>query len=391
MSHALLSPSGASRWLVCTPSARLEEQFPDNAGEAAQEGTLAHELSEELTRFKMNWITKKDYQKSLKRIQKDILYKPEMLGHAEDYAVHVIEKFVEAQTHTKDAVMFLEQKLDVTQYVPEGYGTVDNVIIADSVMEITDLKYGKGVPVSSENNRQMMLYALGALSEYSIGYDIDRIRMTIFQPRIDNTSTWEISVTDLVKWAQDELAPKAKQAFEGQGDFIPGNHCLFCRARAVCKANADHQLEVARYEFKDENLLNDDEIADILSRASSFQKWLKAVAHYALSQAVNKDKHWPGFKLVEGKSNRKYSDTDKVAETLKAAGFKEEVIFKKELYGITAMTGLITKKTFEALLTPLLVKPPGKPALVSLDDKRPALDSHEAAKLDFADDLDSDD
>ena len=381
MAHAILSPSGASRWLNCPPSARLEQTFPDSSGEAALEGTLAHELGETLLRLKL--FPEPTHIGTLIKIQKDERFTPDMWDHASNYANYVIETFREAQAITKDAVIQIEANLNLTDYVPEGFGTGDAVIIADGTMDIIDLKYGKGVNVSCENNKQMMLYALGGLREFDYMYDIQNVRMTIYQPRMDNISTFEMSVKDLQEWAENVLKPIAKLAFEGKGEFKVGDHCRFCRAKAVCKANANENLELAKYDFAESVLLSDAEVADILSRASAFKSWLTSVEEMALTEAVEKGRNWPGFKLVEGRSNRVYVDEEKVALTLTREGFSEDEIYLKKLLGITAMEKAITKKTFENVLGGLIIKPQGKPTIVPENDKRPAWNSAESAKNDF--------
>jgi hypothetical protein len=381
--HAILSPSGASRWLACTPSARLEEGFPDRSGEAAKEGTLAHSLGELIIRAKEQLITKPKYQVELASIKKNSLFEDNMFDYAEDYALFVLERFAEAQSRTKDAQLFLEQKLNLTDYVPEGFGTGDAIIIADGVLDIIDLKYGKGVPVTAEENKQMMLYSLGALKQFDFLYAIDSVRMTIYQPRLDSISTYEMTVTDLHHWAKTELVPKARLAFDGEGEFVPGKHCQFCKAKAVCKANADEQLQLAKYDFAKETLLKDEEISDILSRADAFKKWVTAVEEYALIEAVENNKKWPEFKLVEGRSNRIYSDETAVAKVLVEKGFEEDKLYTKKLLGITAMEKAITKAEFNTLLNPFIIKPPGKPTLVPVSDKRPEYNSVEGAIADF--------
>lgn len=382
--HALLSPSSAGRWLACTPSARLEAQFPDSSGEAAQEGTLAHSLCELILQYKLKLIKKNIYESKLKEIQANRFYDHAMHDHCDNYAVYVLEQFSAAQAHTKDAQLFLEQKLDMTDYVEEGFGTGDAVIIADGVLDLTDFKYGKGVPVTAVENKQMMLYGLGALKDYGFLYDIHTVRMTIYQPRLDTISVWEISVVELYKWAEDELRPKAVQAFKGEGEYAPGSHCRFCKAKAVCRANADYNLELAKHDFKPAPTLKDEEISDILDRADGFTQWLKAVEEYALDQAVNHGKKWPGHKLVEGRSNRQYTDEAKVAEVLKRS-YAEDIIYQpQKLRGITDMEKVLGKKEFAELLKNLIIKPPGKPALVPESDKRPEYNSTESAIRDFA-------
>jgi len=384
MGHAVLSPSGASRWLNCTPSARLEQNFPDSSGEAAKEGSLAHELGELMLKLYLQLISRKDYDLTLKVIESSKYYNADMWEYAGNYASFVIETFEAAKAITKDAVIQIEAQLNLTDYVPEGFGTGDAVIIADGTMHVIDLKYGKGVNVSCENNKQMMLYALGGLRDFDFMYSIDTVCMTIYQPRMDNISTFEMSVKDLQTWAENFLKPLAKLAFEGAGVFKVGDHCRFCRAKAVCKANANENLELAKYDFAESILLNDTEVSDILSRASAFKAWITSVEEMALTEAVERGKNWPGYKLVEGRSNRVYSDEDKVAKALVKEGFKEADIYTKKILGITAMEKAITKKTFESVLGELIIKPAGKPTLVVESDKRAAWNSAESAKNDFS-------
>ena len=383
MSHALLSPSGASRWLACTPSARLEQQFPDTSGEAAKEGSLAHELCETLLKYHVKQIKKSAYSKAIQEITANPLYNADMQTYAEGYAAFVMERFAEAKKRNKDAVLNIEVKLDMSEYVPEGFGTGDAVIIADGILDIIDFKYGKGVQVSAVDNKQMMLYSLGALDEFDILFDIHTVRATIYQPRIDNISSWEITVDDLKRWADLELIPRAAMAFDGDGEFIPGSHCQFCRAKAQCKAIAAENLKLAKYDFQNGELLSEDDIADILSRADAFKKWINAVEDYALKEAVDNDRTWPGYKLVEGRSNRVYADQDAVAKRLIGNGIPEEILYTKSLLGITAMEKALSKKTFEEICSDLVIKPQGKPTLVPLSDKRPAINKIEGAINEF--------
>ncbi|MBS1988733.1 DUF2800 domain-containing protein [Candidatus Dependentiae bacterium] len=383
-SHAILSPSGASRWLACTPSARLEEQFPDKSGEAAAEGTHAHSLAELLLRHQTGSVTKAAFNKLHGKLKESSYYDAAMQDHCENYAAYVLEQFNLAKSHTSDALLFLEQKLDLTEYVPEGFGTGDAIIIADKVMNIIDLKYGKGVPVTAVENRQMMLYALGAYHLYSLLYNVEHVKMTIFQPRIDNISEWQIDVTELLDWSERELKPKAKLAYDGEGEYAPGSHCRFCKARAVCKANADFNLQLAEYDFKQPALLEDGEVAHILDRADTFSQWLKDVQEHALNEAVNNGKKWPGYKLVEGRSNRKYTDPKLVLSTLTGSGYPAENISKTEPLGITEMERVLGKTIFSDLLNNLVAKPPGKPTLAPLSDKRPEYNSAESAANDFS-------
>ncbi|MFX1704565.1 DUF2800 domain-containing protein [Chitinophaga sp. CC14] len=384
MAHATLSPSSAERWLNCTPSARQEKNFPDKTSEAALEGTLAHSLGELLLRKKLNIIGALDEIKALETIQSNRLYTNAMMEHADDYATFVMEKYSEALAVNSDAQIFLEQRIDLTEHVPEGFGTGDAFIISDGTMRFIDLKYGKGHFVEAKENKQMMLYALGGLAHFDYLFEITQVEMTIYQPRLENFSSWEISVAELKAWGAETLIPRAKLAFAGEGEYVPGKHCTFCKAKGMCRAFAEQNMQMAKHEFKPAPMLTPEEVADILSKADVFEKWLKAVEDHALYSAVHNGAKWPGYKLVEGRSNRKYSDEEKITEVLKQNGFGEDVIFKPQtLIGITDMESKIGKKTFATLLNEFIIKPTGAPALVPESDKRPALNSAEAAVADF--------
>lgn len=380
--HAILSPSGASRWMACTPSARLEEKFPESTSTYAEEGTLAHAVAELIL------LDEPDFRKKLEKLKNSKLgkqyYSDALYGYADEYADYV-------RGHvTKGAMLFVEQKLDLTKYVPEAFGTGDALILKDGVLTLCDLKYGQGVPVYAENNKQLMLYALGALDDFDMLYDIDMVSLHIFQPRIDNISSWEISVEELRAWADKEVVPKAKLAWEGKGEFKAGEHCRFCKlADKGCRALAEHNLEIARHEFfgedpaaTDSELLSLAEIADVLERGEHIHLWLNLLKQYAFDRAMAGEKV-PGFKLVEGRSNRKYSDENVVKAELLAAGFNEEAILTKPtLLGITALEKAIKKAAFKDIVEPHLIKDPGKPTLVPESDRRTEVSS---ATLDFKD------
>ena len=261
--HAKLSASGASRWMACPPSADLEEQFPDKESEFAVEGTLAHSLAEQILRYNNGEMTKKAFNTRLNKLKKDPQYDQEMQEYIEDYAQMVWEIFNESKVACPDAQILFEQRLDFSDYVPDGFGTGDVVIIADDLVQVIDLKYGKGVGVSAIDNPQLRLYGLGAYLEHSLLYDIQRIKMTIIQPRLDNISTEEITVDELLAWAEKEVRPKAQMAMNGEGDFCVGDHCRFCKAFAVCRAQKEHQMELAKYDFAEADLLEDSEIGDV--------------------------------------------------------------------------------------------------------------------------------
>lgn len=380
--HAKLSASGAKKWLNCPGSIVLESQIPEKESEYAKEGTTAHALGEAKIRLAIKEFTKAKYHKAIKNLE----ITEDMESYTDDYRDFVIERFNLAKAKTKDAVLLLEQRLDYSQWVPEGFGTGDVVIIADDTVEIIDLKYGKGVLVESENNPQLKLYALGALSAYDFLYDIRNVIMTIYQPRIDNVNSCQLMDGDLLEWANTEVSPKAKKAHGDTEEFCTGKHCDdgFCKARPICKAYADKKIEVARYEFRQPSILSVDEIADILEQAESLAKWATLVKDYALDQAVSHGVTYPGFKVVEGRSNRTWAvDDTLVAAQLIGRGYQDDDIWPRKLKGITALEGYLSKKTFEEILGGMVVKPQGKPTLVPFDDKRPELNSIASAVEDF--------
>ncbi|UZQ49088.1 DUF2800 domain-containing protein [Clostridium kluyveri] len=381
--HALLSASSSHRWLRCPPCVKLEQELPEKTSSYAAEGTLAHELGEINLRHNLGEMTTRTFNSRLKKIQKNELFTADMPDYVEMYIDTCMEKFSEAKAKTLDAIFRVEQKLDFSEWVPEGFGTGDFVTIADGTMEICDLKYGKGIPVSAEGNPQMRLYALGAISEFSFLYDIENVRMTIIQPRLDIISTDEISVKDLLEWAEKVLKPTAQLAFKGEGEFKAGEHCGFCRAKTICKARANKNLELARYEFRTTDTLSEKDIADILGKAEELVKWAKDIQDYALEQALQ-GVSYRGWKIVEGRSNRKYKDIEKVAEILLTNEYTEDKIYKpKELQGLTNMEKIVGKKKLNELIGNFIEKPPGKPTLVVESDKRPEISSINSAIQDF--------
>lgn len=387
--HALLSASGSKRWMNCPPSATLEEQFPESQSDYAAEGTLAHTLAEHLLRGNLTTELKPSiYKKKLAELQKDPLYSQSMLEYIEQYKTIVGEKYNALKKDSPDTFVMLEQRLDFSEWVPDGFGTGDVVIISPGVIEIVDLKYGQGVPVSALGNPQMRLYALGAINEYSMLYDFDKVRMTIIQPRLDSISEDEISVQELLDWGETIVKPTAAMAIAGEGEYKSGDHCQFCRAKAVCRKRAEDNLEMARYEFQNPNVLSKDEIAEILGQADALQKWAKDIQEYALDQAENHGVKFPGWKLVEGRSNRKYTDKEAVAAKLKEEGYSSEVIYQpQEIWGITDMEKKIGKKLFADYLKDLVIKPAGKATLAKESDPRPELSSVASAVKDFDDDI----
>ena len=384
MSHALLSPSSATRWLACTPSARLEQRFPDRSSGAAAEGTLAHALADLALSKMAGSISLLQYTDRVRPLLTSKYYCEEMRDHVAAFVLFIQERYSAAQAITEDARLFTETRLDLTQWVPEGFGTGDVIIIADGVLEIIDLKYGKGVPVDAFENKQMMLYALGAYYLYSLSFGIEQVRMTIYQPRLDSVTTYELTTDELLHWADETLTPRAAMAFKGEGVFQPGAHCRFCKAAGVCKANADFNLETVRHDFADHTTLSDEEISQILQRADLFTKWLSAVTEHAYAAALD-GKQWPDMKLVEGRSNRKIADELRAAEALKAAGVAEaEYLQPAKLETITALEKNIGKIRFAEILSGLILKPEGAPTLVPASDKRPAFNSVASAAADFS-------
>lgn len=379
MAHAILSASGASRWMACTPSARLEQNFENKTSEYAAEGTLAHELGELKLRKELEGLSTRSFNSKVKKIQEDKLYTADMTDYVDMYVETCLERVSEAKAKTPDALFKIEQRLDFSEWIPEGFGTGDFVIIADGTMEVCDLKYGKGVPVSANNNKQMMLYALGAISEFSFLYDIEKVRMTIIQPRLDNISTFEVTVEDLLKWAEEYVRPKAELAIKGEGEFCAGNHCRFCRAKAVCRARAEKNLELAQYEFQKPPTMDNNDIAYVLSKVDELVNWAGDVKEYALEQAL-KGEEFDGYKVVEGRSNRKWSSEDDVAKVLIGQGFQENIIYTKKLDRISKIESSIGKKEVQRLLGDYIIKPVGKPTLVPITDKR---EPYNPAKVDF--------
>lgn len=383
--HAMLGPSSSHRWLTCTPSAKLEKQFPDGQSDYAAEGSFAHAFAELRLQRYLGQIHTRTYNAQLKKMKENPFYSKELEEYVDRYVTEASEKISEAQGRSKDAVIMLEQRLDFSQWVPGGFGTGDLVIVADGILDVDDLKYGKGVQVYAKDNSQMQLYGLGALAQFDMLYDIHTVRMTIHQPRLDHTDTFEISVEELISWAEEYLRPRAQMAMAGEGEFVAGEHCRFCRAKATCRARAEANLEMAKYDFQDPFLLENHEIGDILARAGELVSWASDIQEYALDQALNQGVKFDGWKLVEGRSNRKYSDECQVAEVLVKADYPEEKIYKPaELLGITAMEKELGKKAFSKLLDSLIIKPPGKPTLAPESDKRPEISTADKAKADFS-------
>ena len=373
--HALLSASGSSRWLNCPPSARLEEKYPESTSKYAEEGTLAHELAElELQKSFTGYIPWHSYDEQKKMIEESKLYLPEMADYVDTYVSYVL-------LAAKSNALFIEDKIDLIEFIEEGFGTCDAIIVGDGVLEVIDLKYGKGIRVEAKENSQLMLYGLGAYYKHELTYDIKKIKLTIVQPRLDHISTWEIAPKKLMAWGNKVVKKQAKLAYAGEGDFNPGDHCQWCKAKPRCKALAASNLEIARHDFVDPAELTDKELLEVFEKQSLLVDWVKSVATYLLDKALE-GKKWTGFKVVEGRANRKWSDVDKVGKVLSLEGHSEAEIFNTKLKGLGDIEKLVGKDNFTALLGKLVIKPQGAPTLVADTDKRPGMGLAQA-KEDF--------
>lgn len=360
--HAVLSASSSHRWTKCTPAARLELEFDDNESSAAAEGTAAHAVAE----HKLRKALKMRSKKPISPFDCD-----EMDEYTDAYVGFVLEQLELAKQSCSDPLVLIEQRLDFSKYVPDGFGTGDCILISDKALHIIDLKYGMGILVNAEHNSQMMLYSLGALEIYDSLYDIDEVSMTVFQPRRDNVSTWTIPVDELRDWAENELKLKAELAFKGEGEYCPGDWCTFCRAAVKCRARAEEKLKLTQSEFRLPPLLSDAEIEDVLGKLNDITKWANDLLAYATDAAVNHGKEWSGYKVVAGRSVRKFKDEDAVAEAAKVNGYKD--IYRQSLITLTEFEKLMGKAKFNEVLGDLIYKPPGKPTLVPVSDKRPAI------------------
>lgn len=383
MAHAVLSASGASRWLACTPSARLEEQFPDSTSEYAKEGTLAHEVCELKVRKNLiEQMPTRTYNTKLKKLKENELWQDEMDKFTDVY-LEYIQELVHSYSCTP-AVM-VEKKVDFSQYVPEGFGTADCIVIAEGTMHIIDFKYGKGVAVSSENNPQMKLYALGAYLEYSMLYPIEKIKMAIVQPRLENeASESEIFVAELMDWAENVVKPLAEKAYKGEGTYIAGNHCRFCRAKATCRERARMNLEASKFEMRAGALLSDTEVGEALKMAQDLAKWAEDLKEYALTESL-KGKIIPGWKAVEGRSVRAFKDTDLAIKTIIDSGIDEILLYDRKIKTLAQIEKLLGAKQFKELVGELVEKAPGKPTLVLETDKREKIVNRITAEEDFND------
>lgn len=372
--HALLSASSAHRWLLCTPSAKLEEQFPDTTSEAAKEGTLAHELAEMRVRnyFDPGDVSKRKLTFAIKRMKGDTLWQDEMMRHTDTYLDYIRDTAVGLPAMPSFRI---EHRVDFSEYVPEGFGTADLLLIQGDLLQVIDFKYGKGVPVSAEENPQMMLYALGAYGSYKVLYPIRRIKLSIVQPRIDNISEWTCTIGDLLKFG-DYVIERAALAFAGEGDFSPGEkQCRFCRAKHKCRARAEENVRLAFNPDKGKlpPLIGNEEVGKYLSLGEDVNKWLGDLKEYALKECLA-GREVPGWKAVEGRGVREWTDMEAAFEKITRSGVTEEaLLWEKKPLTLAQVEKLVGKKDFQDVVGEFVIKTPGKPALVKESDKREAI------------------
>ena len=380
--HALLSASGAHRWIPCTPSARLEEQFPDLSSEYAAEGTLAHEIAElKLRKYYIEPISQRAFNNQLNKLKKHELYQEEMMRHTDVYLDYLKAITISFPSRPYVAV---EKKIDYSAYVPEGFGTCDFIIIGGDTIYVIDFKYGKGVPVSAEDNSQMKLYALGAFLEYGLLYLIKKVKLVIVQPRLDNISEFTLTLEELLAWGE-VLKPIAQKAFNGEGEYVPGEHCKFCRAKAKCRARSEEFSSLADFTVLKPPLLSDEEVGQMLEKGEHIESWIKDLKDYALAECL-KGNDIPGWKAVEGRGSRDYVDQDKAFEYLKQNGIDDAILYERVPLTVPKLEKELGKKEYIRLLEDPghVKKTPGKPTLASITDKRQAITLHPEASEDFS-------
>lgn len=365
--HALLGASGAARWLACTPSARLEETLPEKTSEYAEEGRLAHEIAElKLRKAFVEPMGVRAFNNRLKKFKENPLFQDEMLKHTDTYL-----EYIQGIVHGFDSPPYIavEKRVDYSEYVPEGFGTADCIIIGGSTMYVIDFKYGKGVSVSAENNPQMMLYALGAYEAYNFLYPIETVKMAIVQPRLNDISEFEISINDLLYWATNTVMGAAEKAWTGKGEFVPGEHCQFCRAKSLCRARSEFNTALEESYPAKPPLISNEEVGQLLARAQDLVKWVKDLEEYALAECLAGNEI-PGWKAVEGRSIRQFTDQEQAFNVLVQHGIEEAMLYERKPITLSATEKLVGKKKFNELLASFVDKPPGKPTLVPESDKR---------------------
>ena len=365
--HARLNASSSHRWMMCPPSVRLSEQFADKPSSYAEEGTFLHELCELKLHRYLGDMASDVIEAQYAEHRDSEFYTQEAETVTDEYVAFCVETIEAVKSSCPDPLIMVEHRLDYSEYVPEGYGTGDLVIVADGVIEVIDFKGGRGVRVDAHRNSQLMLYGLGALLEFDPLYDVRNVRVTIVQPRLSNTSTYEIAADELVRWAEKEVRPRALLAYEGKGEFCAGDWCRFCKARYTCRKRSEYHMQLAERDFRQPDLLSDEEITDILQIADSLNNWVQDLLAYATQQAVE-GKSWPGYKLVAGRSNRKYTSEAEVIKAATEAGYTD--IYKTTLLGVGDLEKRLGRKKFNEVLGKYVIKPVGAPTLVPDSDPR---------------------
>lgn len=365
--HARLNASSSHRWMMCPPSVKLSEQFEDKPSSYAEEGTFLHELCELKLHRYLGDMDPALIELQYAEHRDNDFYSDEAETVTDEYVAFCIETIEAVRLSCPDPLIMVEHRLDYSDYVPDGFGTGDLIIVADGVLEVIDFKGGRGIRVEANRNSQLMLYGLGALLEFDPLYDIHQVRMTIVQPRLSNLSSFEMEADDLIRWAETEVRPKAMLAYEGKGEFCAGEWCRFCKARYTCRKRSEYHMSLAARDFKEPDLLSDEEIADILPVAESLNSWVQDLLAYATQEAVI-GKTWPGYKLVAGRSIRKYTSEAEVIKAATEAGYTD--IYKTSLLGVGDLEKRMGKKAFNEVLGKYIVKPVGAPTLVPETDPR---------------------
>lgn len=366
-SHALLSASSSHRWLKCTPCVRLEEKFPEKTSGYAEEGTLAHEIAEFKVRsYFLETMPKATYTRRLNKLKKEEHFDKEMLVHTDTYLEFI--KGEAMQTSSKPFIA-VEQTVDYSKYAPEGFGTADCILISEDTLQVIDFKYGKGVAVSAEENPQMKLYALGALELFGVFYDIQKIKLSIVQPRIDNISIYELTKEALLEWGEKVVKPQAEKAFMGVGEYMQGEHCRFCRAKGACEFRATENMKVVEEIKNTTGVLSHEQTGEMLTKTEGVEQWIKDLKEHALNELLNGEQI-PGWKAVEGRSNRKIADVDKAFEILEENGYEEALLYERKPLTLTALEKTLGKKEVALAIGDYIEKPKGAPTLAKETDKR---------------------
>lgn len=368
--HAALGPSSSERWLKCTPSEWASRGIADKPSVYAEEGTFLHELCELKLHRYLGDMSEEVIERQYADHRDNDFYSDEVEAVTDVYVNHCIEVIEAIRLSCPDPYIAVEQRLDFSEYVPGGFGTGDFVAVADGMIEVIDFKGGRGVRVNADHNSQLMLYGLGALLQYDHLYDIHTVRMTIVQPRLQNISSFEMNADELIRWAEEYVRPRAQMAAKGEGEYVAGDHCRWCKIRFNCRARSEFYMALARHDFRQPSLLTDEEIADMLPVAESLQRWVQDLISYVTQQAIQ-GKQWTGYKLVAGVSRRKYTSEAEVIKACNDAGYTD--IYKTSLLSVAELEKRMGKKAFRDVLGALVIKPRGEPSLVPESDPREAI------------------